>query len=178
MQHLKQPCNIRLSSGGSDPAIKNTTATATPTLAHQLRNKRKVAIWCQPGPNDVFPQGWYTAKIIDPVAERHNQHLVQFDADASTRVLRLTPAAGQTAQGTHHRWSQAPPPEPPPCPACNSATKGGTGAGGTAAYAYTPIRAKVARLSYTCIKCDKKCTAKTRPPSPERTPTRQGSPSP
>ena len=61
----------------------NTTAAATPTIANQLRNKHRVAIWCQPEPNETFPRGWYTAKIIDPAPERHNQHTVQFDADAS-----------------------------------------------------------------------------------------------
>ena len=142
----------------------NTSATATPTLARALRHKHRVAIWCSPEPGEDFPLGWYTAKIIDPQTENHNQHLVQYDADSSTRVHRFMPVAGHTASNGRDRWLPAPPPETPSCPqscpACGSPTKGGTGAGGTAAYTYTHYHAKVARLSYTCVKCDSKCTAK------------------
>ena len=134
--------------------------TATPTLARALRNKHRVAIWCSPEPDEDFPQGWYTAKIIDPQTENHNQHLVQYDADGSTRLHTFMPVAGHTASGGRDRWTPAPPPEAPPCPACGSATKGGTGAGGTATYPYTPYHAKVARLAYTCVRCDSKCSAK------------------
>ena len=134
--------------------------TATPTLARALRNKHRVAIWCQPEPDEDFPTGWYTAKIIDPQTQNHDQHLVQYDADNSTREHLFMPVAGRTASGGRDRWVPAPPLETPLCPACRSATKGGTGAGGTAAYTYTHYHAKVARLSYTCVKCDSKCTAK------------------
>ena len=71
------------------------------------------------------------------------------------------PRALQNATGQCVRWTAAPPAHSPACPSCNSTTKGATGAGGgTAQYAYTPHQAKVTRLSYTCDKCEKKCTAR------------------
>ena len=138
----------------------NTSATATPNLARALRRKHRVAVWCTPMPDEDFPPGWYTAKIIDPQTQNHDQHLVQYDADNSTCEHLLTPVAGRAASAGRDRWLPAPPPETPPCPACGAATKGGTGAGGMAAYTYTHYHAKVARLSYTCVSCDRKCTAK------------------
>ena len=104
--------------------------TATPTLARALRNKHRVAIWCQPEPDEDFPTGWYTAKIIDPQTQNHDQHLVQYDADNSTREHLFMPVAGRTASGGRDRWVPAPPLETPLCPACRSATKGGTPAPG------------------------------------------------
>ena len=138
----------------------NTSPAAAPTLARALRRKHRVAIWCSPMPDEDFPPGWYTAKIIDPHPQNHDQHTVQYDADNSTCEHLLTPVAGHSASAGRDRWVPAPPPETPLCPACGSATKGGTGAGGTATYTYTHYHPKVARLSYTCVKCDSKCTAK------------------
>ena len=122
-----------------------------------------MAIWWEEPPASSAVSGWYTAKVFDPIVEHSTQHIFKYDSDNSVFTHELMPRALQNAVGNAARWAPAPPALAPAClhPGCGAATKGGTGAGGgVAAYAYAPLDPKVARLSYTCDKCDRKCTAR------------------
>ena len=84
------------------------------------------------------------------------------DSDGSVHTHDFMPRYLQDAHAAGTRWAPAPPRTVhPPCPECGASTRGATGAaGGAAAYAYAPHAPEAARLSYTCDKCDRKCSCK------------------
>ena len=123
--------------------IEHGNTSATPKSANALLNGHRIAVWW--GESD--PPCWYTAKVIDPIIDRSTQHIVRYDVDNSVLTHVFMPRFLQDANGSSSRWTPALPTHTPLCPKCGATTRGGTGA-------------SKGRLSYTCDKCDTKCSCR------------------